>query len=283
MHAVPKFHLTLTRRVWALAVIALATMGLGTGLALYQFNNLNFDHRRAELRHEVEMAVTLVKNSGASADRPESVRAALEALRPIRIGETGYIFAVNMKGDALLSPLNPKVEGTSLLGVKDKAGGHPFQEMLRTAATVGSGFITYIWTKPGDAAEHQKTSYIQAIPELGVMIGSGVYFDDLLAQIIGVTEDIALMVAPLLALFLGFAWFIGHSISRRLGAMTRPCGKWRRAITRWSCPVSTVRTNWPRWRERSKSSSSACSSRRRRRAPSAPNSAGPPGQPATAR
>ena len=173
--AVPKFYMTLTRRVWALALIALATMGLGTGLALYEFNNLNLDHRRAELRHEVEIAATLVRKSGASTDRPDSIRAALEQLRPLRIGEEGYFFALDMEGKALLSPVKPEIEGSSLLGVKDASGGFPFQQMLNAARTAGSGFITYIWTRPGKSAGHEKTSYVLSLPELGVMVGSGVF------------------------------------------------------------------------------------------------------------
>ena len=216
----PKFHLTLTRRVWALALIALATMALGTGLALNEFNNLNLDQRRAELRHEVEVAVTLMKSSGASLDKPETIRAALERLRPIRFGDAGYFFALDMDGVTLLSSGAPTMEGKSLLGLKDLRGRFPFQEMVNTAKTMGSGFVAYPWKKPGVAVEQEKTSFIQAMPELGVMIGSGVYFDDVLAQIIGVAARITAMVAPLLALFLGLSWLIGHTVSRRLFAMT---------------------------------------------------------------
>jgi hypothetical protein len=60
---VPKFdfHLKLTRRVWALAAMALVTMALGTGVALYRFNSSAMELRRAELRSEVEIAADWLK------------------------------------------------------------------------------------------------------------------------------------------------------------------------------------------------------------------------------
>ncbi len=117
--------------------------------------------------------------------------------------------------------MTPELEGKSLLDIKDADGGFPFREMLAQARSNGGGYAVYHWKKPGDSGETaQKTSYVLAIPELGLMIGSGVYLDDIFSQIFGVVARIALMVAPLLALFIGFAWFVGHTISHRLADMT---------------------------------------------------------------
>ena len=220
------FHLTLTRRVWALVLLALVTMAGGTGMALYQFNGLMQDRGRAELRREVEIARASLKDavSPTAADRAAAIRDALEKLRPVRFGDSGYFFVIDYDGVSRLSPMTPELEGKSLLDIKDADGGFPFREMLAQAGSNGGGYAVYHWKKPSDGGDHQKTaqktSYVLAIPELGLMIGSGVYLDDIFSQIFGVVARIALMVAPLLALFIGFAWFVGHTISHRLADMT---------------------------------------------------------------
>ena len=100
------FHLTLTRRVWALAALALVTMALGTGVALNRFQSAMLDLRRAELRSEADIAADWLKGASPAdaADRKEAVHAALERLRPARFGQSGYIFAVTLDGVSVLSP-----------------------------------------------------------------------------------------------------------------------------------------------------------------------------------
>ena len=216
------FHLTLTRRVWALAALALVTMALGTGVALYRFQSAMLDLRQAELRSEADIAADWLK-SGLPADAPDSkaaVRAALERLRPARFGENGYFFAISFDGVSLLAPTSPQIEGTSLLGVRDSAGGLPFETMLNLARKDGGGLVSYPWPKPGADGPREKTSYVRAIPELGLAIGSGLYFDDNLADLVEIAIAVALAVLPLLLLFLVVAFFVGRTISRRLKALT---------------------------------------------------------------
>jgi methyl-accepting chemotaxis protein len=216
------FHLTLTRRVWALAALALATMGLGTGVALYRFHGSAMDLRRAELRSEVEIGADWLKSAvpADSPDKPAAIRAALERMRPVRFGENGYFFVISLDGVSLLSPSAPQVEGSSLLGVRDSAGGLPFQTMVSTARKAGVAAVAYPWPKPGASGPSEKASYAKAIPELGLLVGSGMYFDDSFGRLIDIAATLALAVAPLLLLFVGAAYYIGRTISQRLKGLT---------------------------------------------------------------
>src|SRR5208282_4924582 len=89
-----------------------------------------------------------------------------------------------------------------------------------TAKSSGAGFESYTWPKPGQNGVGEKTAYVRAIPELGLIVGSGAYVDDIFAQTLAIAMHIALVVTPLLLLFLGAAYLIGHTISRRLQNMT---------------------------------------------------------------
>ncbi len=216
------FHLTLTRRVWALAALALATMTLGTGVALYRFNAAMLDMRRAELRNEVEIAAAWLKSTiPADARDPKAAApAALERLRSVRFGVSGAFFAISLDGDALLTPATPEIEGTSLLEVRDSGGGLPFRSMLAMARQDGAGFVSYPWPKRGAHGRHEQIAFVKAMPEFGLAIGAGVYDDDDMARLIDITRGVTLAALPLLLLFIAVAFFIGRTVSRRLGGLT---------------------------------------------------------------
>lgn len=121
--------------------MALATMGLGTGLALYQFHVASIDERKAELQREVDMAASMLKDSVAvdvrdvedQAQRQAAIRVGLEKLRPLHFGESGYLFALDFNGVARLSPNRTDLEGKGMLALQDAHGGFPFRSLLATA------------------------------------------------------------------------------------------------------------------------------------------------------
>ena len=212
------FRLTLTRRVWALAALALATMALGTGVALYRFNAAMLDLRRGELRSEVEIAAAWLKSAipADARDANPAAAAALERLRPVRFGANGYFFAISLDGDSLLAPTTPEIEGTSLLDVRDGGGGQPFQSMLKMARQDGAGFVTYPWPKHGAKGRREQISYVKSIPELGLLVGAGGYDDDAIARLIDIARAVTFAVSPLLLMFVAVAFFIGRTVSQRL-------------------------------------------------------------------
>jgi methyl-accepting chemotaxis protein len=216
------FHLTLTRRVWALAALALATMTLGTGVALDRFDAAMLDLRRGELRSEVDIAAAWLKSAipADARDMKAAAPAALERLRSARFGENGAFFAISSDGDALLAPTTPEIEGTSLLNVRDGAGGLPFQAMLNIARRHGADFVRYPWPKPGARGRHQLLSFVKAMPELGLVIGAGVYDDDDMTRLIDITRAVTLAALPLVLVFVTVAFFIVRTVSRRLRGLT---------------------------------------------------------------
>jgi methyl-accepting chemotaxis protein len=217
-----RFAFSITQLVLTLAVAALATMVIGTSMALYQFYGEAVEQRRAELRSEVEFATQVVANEvkAAHGDQQTAIRAALEHLRPIRFGSSGYIFAISLDGICLLTPTAPQSEGKDLLPTKDQDGGFPFQTMVNLARSQGGGFVVYHWAKPGADGPASKISYVKALPELGLMLGSGAYVDDIYGQFVAMVLRIALYVTPLLGAFIALTFGVGRLIAGRVKAVT---------------------------------------------------------------
>jgi cytochrome c len=91
-------------------------------------------------------------------------------------GDT-YLFSYDMNANVLLNPAFPKREGTSVHGQKDAKGKLFHDEIIKTAETMGSGWVDYMFPKPGQTEPSQKWTYVKKVTIDGVpgLIGSGFY------------------------------------------------------------------------------------------------------------
>jgi signal transduction histidine kinase len=90
---------------------------------------------------------------------------------------TTYLFAYDLKGNVLLNPAFPKREGTNVTGQKDAKGKLFHNEIIKTAETKGSGWVDYMFPKPGQTEPSQKWAYVKKVTADGVpgLIASGFY------------------------------------------------------------------------------------------------------------
>jgi signal transduction histidine kinase len=129
-------------------------------------------------RMERSFVVDLVKNAAAAIDK--NGRAAFPLFHDPKgpfIAMDTYIFVIDRNGVDLVNPGFPTLEGRNILDVKDTRGKQPIREMLRVAETSGSGWVDYMWPKPGESVSTQKSAYVSKakMEEGWVLVGCGVY------------------------------------------------------------------------------------------------------------
>jgi cytochrome c len=89
-----------------------------------------------------------------------------------------YVFAYSPDGTVILNPAFPAREGRAYHGEKDKKGKAFHDEIIKTAQTMGSGWVDYWLPKPGQTEPSQKWSYVKAVTAEGVaLVGAGFYPD----------------------------------------------------------------------------------------------------------
>ncbi|HSB45076.1 MAG TPA: cache domain-containing protein, partial [Nitrospira sp.] len=96
------------------------------------------------------------------------------------IAKDAYIFVFDHKGIDLVNPAFPNLEGRNLLDLKDAHGKPLIREMFKVVQTSGSGWVNYMWPKPGESVSTQKFAYVSRA-KMGnqwVLVGSGVYLGD---------------------------------------------------------------------------------------------------------
>ena len=90
-----------------------------------------------------------------------------------------YVSVDTIDAIVLCYPPNPALEGTDVMDLKDKAGKVLHREMQSIAWEKGSGWLTYMWPKPGQTEPSKKWSYIKRVRvgEQDAWVGSGFYPD----------------------------------------------------------------------------------------------------------
>lgn len=95
-----------------------------------------------------------------------------------RFGHT-YLFAYDTKLNVLLNAAFPNREGQNMHGKTDVAGKPMHDDMLKIVETKGSGWVDYMFPKPGEKKPSQKWSYVTKVTVDGTpgVLGAGFYPD----------------------------------------------------------------------------------------------------------
>jgi len=91
-------------------------------------------------------------------------------------GDT-YVFVYDLRANVLLNPAFPAREGTNVTGQKDANGKLFHDAIIRTAEIQGSGWVDYMFPKPGQAQPSRKWAYVKGVKIDGVpgLVASGFY------------------------------------------------------------------------------------------------------------
>ncbi|HDY7456031.1 TPA: cache domain-containing protein [Vibrio vulnificus] len=139
--------------------------------------------KRAELKNYVSLAHASLKPLIESG---KPFEAAIPMLKEMRFDGDNYIFAYKVDGTRLVIGSNTKGIGENFWGARDSQGNLFIQDLIENAKK--GDFSTYYFPKAGQQEAEAKLSYTTHIPQWDVIIGSGIYLDDV-ADIIQKTEE----------------------------------------------------------------------------------------------
>jgi len=129
-------------------------------------------------RMERAFVIDMVSNAGALIEHTgESAFALLRDPAGPYIAKDSYVFVLDMNGVALVHPAFPNLEGTDLRAARDMQGKYLVREMLELLRTEDSGWVTYMWPKPGENVPTQKSTYVSKarLGDRSLIVACGVY------------------------------------------------------------------------------------------------------------
>lgn len=92
------------------------------------------------------------------------------------VWKDSYVFCIDFNKKANIAhPIKPALIGKNLMHVKDVNGKLFFAEFINVAKSKGSGWVEYMWPKPGEKKPSMKATYVHKVPGEPVFMAAGVY------------------------------------------------------------------------------------------------------------
>ncbi len=178
----------------------------------------------ADLDH-VALSVQDLCASHADKSAEEGYRLLRQAIMDIKVGQTGYVYILDGKGNYVVS-MAGKRDGENIWAAEDADGTLFIQEIVRKAKTLGRGQVaeqTYPWKNKGEDSSRLKIARIAYYEPWDWVIGASSYLDEFYEAERAISgmghRNRNLMGVLSLLAILGsgaFWWFLSRSISRRI-------------------------------------------------------------------
>jgi methyl-accepting chemotaxis protein len=209
------------------SIIGLSFCGL-VGLAVMQAGNLADSlkqQRQNELSHLAQIALSMAREEYDAAVRDhssdeEARKRAAARISKLRFGNGDYFWINDLGPRMIMHPLKPELNGQDLTENKDPNGKRLFVEFANVVKKQGSGFVDYQWPKPGKDAPQPKLSFVTGFEPWGWVIGTGVYIDDLHAQLWESAKNVIIAALIVIGLLGAVTLIIARGMSKALVAMT---------------------------------------------------------------
>ena len=134
--------------------------------------------------------------------REEAQAQAASQIREMRYGpeHKDYFWINDMQPRMIMHPFRTDLEGKDVSDFADPNGKRLFLAFVETAQTSGEGYVDYMWQwKDDDKRIVPKVSYIKLFEPWGWIIGTGIYIEDVRAEITELTNRLIALSAGILA------------------------------------------------------------------------------------
>jgi len=239
----------LRRLVLRTVLPALLAVALFSGVVFFylmpSFSRSILDQKRLMIRELTESAWNILARFEAEEEvgrmtRAEAQTAAIAQVRSLHYGQEhkDYFWINDMHPHMIVHPYRPDLEGTDISAFADPEGKLIFTEMVRVVRNSGAGYVDYRWQWKDDSRRIvPKLSYVKGFEPWGWILGTGVYIEDVNAEVRSITHRlttatllILLLVVGLLTVLLRASFQAERGRLRAAGALLASEEKYRTII-----------------------------------------------------
>jgi len=164
-------------------------LGLLTWLR-FRVNAWVYETKREKIMNLVQSAWGVLDFYGSQAEAgrmttAQAQQSAMEALKVMRYGQNDYFWINDLHPRMIMHPFVASLDGKDLSDVKDPTGFRLFVKAAEVCRSRGQGLVEYMWPKPGATAPIPKISFVKLYRPWGWIVGSGIYMDDVKAELRG--------------------------------------------------------------------------------------------------
>lgn len=175
--------LTIAHRMAILVILILIGLVIQSTSSLYNQYDALINQQYQKVQQLVEASHSVVsyfhqQSSEGKLTTEQAQQQAKAVLDSQRYNKSDYFWINDFKPEMVMHPVNKKLIGQAVGGIKDSDGVPIFLNMVDIAKSKGEGFVAYKWPKPGADAPVDKISFIKAFTPWQWIIGSGIYIDN---------------------------------------------------------------------------------------------------------
>ncbi len=235
----------LSTRILLLGISIIVCFSLTFAWVIPKVKNSMYEAKYTKTKHVVESAWGVLDYYAKQAKAKtmpveEAKKKAMEAVKNLRYDLDDYFWINDLEPRMVMHPIKAEMDGKNLSEEKDPNGKRFFVAMVETSKSNGAGFVDYFWAKPGSTKPVPKISYVKLFPEWGWIIGSGIYLDDVAAEVSHMLYVIFGIVAVIGVGGLGLSYFMARSISRPINRIIAGLSDGSEQVASASAQVSSA-------------------------------------------
>ena len=221
--------LTFQQKLWVPLICSLLCIFSVSIYDAIQTRNVRIEERSGDLTNIDDAALSIVKHFGDMAvagtlTKEQAQQQAMAAIKNLRYGKDGYVTIVNLDGVSLMNPFKAENDGKNMMDFKDVQGNYLYRDIV-AAGKNGSGFVKYVWARPGETEPVPKMSRVATYKPWEWSLVTGVYMDDIdIAFRRSLLQSAAVLagVCVLLALIVSA---VNRSLNRAIGGAPEYAGE----------------------------------------------------------
>ncbi|MDP3466209.1 MAG: diguanylate cyclase [Sulfuricurvum sp.] len=193
--------LNIKPKLAVLATISLLGMVVILLILLKSITESLYHERQLQTQQLIDMGTGIIRHFHAlqvngELSEKSAQHMAMTTLQSAIYGGTGYFWINDIEGILLMHPYNPELVGKSVLDMRDIDGKYFFKDFIATAKA-GGGWVDYYWSKPSEEKTYRKLSHVTLFKPWNWVLGTGIYLDDMEAEIQNIVYRAIAIVAVL--------------------------------------------------------------------------------------
>ncbi|HLK57848.1 MAG TPA: methyl-accepting chemotaxis protein [Chthonomonadaceae bacterium] len=182
--------------------------------------NRLYEQKRDTLREAAQLAISVLDDyekqvEAGKLDQATAQKQALERLYHMRYGTDGYFAVSNRDLVSLMHPFKPEMVG-KVSNTKDPNGVPISQLGVKGSEEHGQATVTYLWPKPNQTKPVRKEGIWTFYKPWGWAVSTGMYLDDVDAEVGRIKGSIGLTLGIAFLLALGIGALGARKIARPL-------------------------------------------------------------------
>ncbi|MFH2115336.1 MAG: DUF294 nucleotidyltransferase-like domain-containing protein, partial [Spirochaetota bacterium] len=198
----------------AMAVITLFVISM-FAIIIPQVRGMLLEHKKVTIRDIAQSVASILAEydrdvRAGAIDLASAQRNAIMQIRDNRYGPVNQddLWITDTLPRMVMHPYRPDLDGQDLREYKDGQGFPVFVEFVHATAATGDGYVEYLWQWEDERGKIvPKLSFVTRFEPWGWVLGTGVYLDDVNAEISALTNKIVIVatsVSAIVALLLAF-------------------------------------------------------------------------------